>query len=73
MQVEYERCCGIDVHKETVVVCIIVPGADKFCQIRSYISTARKNGQRAIAALQAALAGTPFIPTATSTGWAETG
>lgn len=28
MQVEYERCCGIDVHKETVVVCIIVPGAD---------------------------------------------
>jgi transposase len=45
-----------------------VAGADRFCQIRSYISTARKNGQRAIAALQAALAGTPFIPTANSTG-----
>jgi len=28
MQVEYERCCGIDVHKETVVACVIVPGAD---------------------------------------------
>lgn len=44
-----------------------IAGADRFCQIRSYISTARKNGQRAIAALQAALAGTPFIPTANST------
>jgi transposase len=39
-----------------------VTGAETFCQIRGYISTARKNGQRAIAALQAALAGTPFIP-----------
>ena len=28
MQVEHERCCGIDVHKETVVACVIVPGAD---------------------------------------------
>lgn len=37
-------------------------GAEMFCQIRSYISTARKNGQQAIAALQAALAGNPFIP-----------
>ena len=25
MEVEYERCCGIDVHKETVVACVIVP------------------------------------------------
>jgi len=39
-----------------------VTGAETFCQIRSYISTARKNGQQAIAALQAALAGNPFIP-----------
>lgn len=42
-------------------------GAAMFCQIRSYISTARKNGQRAIVALQSALAGTPFIPAAGST------
>ena len=28
MQVVYERCCGIDVHKQTVVACAIVPGAD---------------------------------------------
>ncbi len=25
MQVVYERCCGLDVHKETVVACVIVP------------------------------------------------
>jgi len=24
MQVKYERCCGIDVHKDTVVACVIV-------------------------------------------------
>jgi len=42
-------------------------GAAMFCQIRGYISTARKNGQRAIVALQSALAGVPFIPTIRST------
>ena len=39
-----------------------VAGAEMFCQIRGYISTARKNGQRVIVALQVALMGTPFIP-----------
>jgi hypothetical protein len=28
MQVQYERCCGLDVHKQTVVACVIVPGPD---------------------------------------------
>ena len=42
-------------------------GAKMFCQIRGYISTARKNGQRAIVALQSALDGTPFIPATGST------
>jgi hypothetical protein len=28
MQVTYERCCGIDVHKKTIVACVIVPEVD---------------------------------------------
>ncbi|MDZ7319274.1 MAG: IS110 family transposase [candidate division KSB1 bacterium] len=28
MNVVYERCCGIDVHKKSVVACVIVPGTD---------------------------------------------
>ena len=50
-----------------------VAGAEIFCQIRGYISTARKNGQRAIVALQAALVGAPFIPVACSSQPAGTG
>jgi transposase len=29
MDVQYERCCGIDVHKRTVVACVIISGARK--------------------------------------------
>lgn len=43
-------------------------GADRFAQIRGYISTARKNGQPVIDALQAAFTGNPFIPTIISDG-----
>jgi transposase len=28
MDVMHTRCCGLDVHKETVVACLLVPGAD---------------------------------------------
>ena len=39
-------------------------GAETFCAIRSYISTARKHGQNVIDAMYDALTGSPFIPVA---------
>jgi len=29
MEVIYARCCGLDIHKQTVVACVIVPGAER--------------------------------------------
>jgi transposase len=37
-------------------------GAKAFCQIRSYISTVRKNKQNVLSALRLAFAKTPFLP-----------
>jgi len=37
-------------------------GAQNFCQIRAYLSTARKNNVRALAALRLAFDNQPFLP-----------
>jgi transposase len=43
-------------------------GASVFARIRSYISTCRKQGQNILEALERAVAGNPFIPSAPAAG-----
>lgn len=41
-------------------------GADRFCRIRGYVSTVRKQGQHALACLRSVFEGSPFMPNLTS-------
>jgi transposase len=41
MQVLYERCCGLDVHKKTVVACVLISqaSAEPDKQVRTFSTT----------------------------------
>jgi len=40
MEVLYQRCCGLDVHKETVVACLrIVSGGEVVREVRTFETT----------------------------------
>ena len=41
MEVVHERCAGLDVHKRTVVACVLVPGAGRDGASRSRRRSAR--------------------------------
>jgi transposase len=44
MEVVYERCCGLDIHKRTVVACLLTPGADSqpIKEMRTYGTVTRE-------------------------------
>jgi transposase len=49
--------------KQKISGCFRKPsGADKFCRIRSYTSTVRKQRRHVFACIQSAFLGNPFMP-----------
>ena len=42
MQVVYERCCGLDVHKETVAACIAITEAGRVQRNKRVFGTTTK-------------------------------
>jgi transposase len=42
MQVVYERCCGLDVHKDTVAACIAITGGGRVHRDKRVFGTTTK-------------------------------
>ena len=42
-QKEYRRCCGMDVHKETVVVCVLAPDGEEGKPLKKVYGTFRND------------------------------
>jgi hypothetical protein len=47
----YRRCCGMDVHKETVVVCLLPPDGDQVRWFARYLGHFATNWQECGAGL----------------------
>ena len=44
--IEYRRCCGMDVHKDTVVVCVLPPDGQTGTVVRKTYGTFRNDLSR---------------------------
>jgi transposase len=69
MRIEYERCCGLDVHKKTVVACLLVPEATGGRQKQTRTFSTMTAEILALADWLAQAGGTPVAMESTGVYW----